>query len=69
MALEDLCNLVETVREKSRKFSEKLSKSEALTRYVLIDPILRCLGWDTENPDLVRPEYSPGQGYCRLCII
>jgi hypothetical protein len=62
MALEDLCNLVETLRQKSQKFGHLLSQSEALTRYVLIDPILRSLGWDTENPELIRPEYSPGQG-------
>lgn len=62
MALEDLCKLIETVRCKSQQFGHLLSQSEALTRYVLIDPILRSLGWDTENPETVRPEYSPGQG-------
>ncbi len=33
-----------------------------LTRYALIDPILRALGWDTENPDDVIPELSTPQG-------
>ena len=27
-------------------------RTSALTRYTLIDPLLRELGWDTENPDL-----------------
>ena len=30
--------------------SDRLHKSESLTRYVLIDPLLRELGWDTEKP-------------------
>ena len=35
-----------------------LRQSEMQTRYALIDPLLRELGWDTENPALVRPEYK-----------
>jgi hypothetical protein len=27
-----------------------------LTRYALVDPILRALGWDTEDPEQVEPE-------------
>ena len=33
------------------------ARSEMQTRYALIDPLLRELGWDTENPALVRPEF------------
>ena len=33
-----------------------------MTRYTLIDPLLRELGWDTENPDLVIPEYKTDDG-------
>ncbi len=39
-----------------------LRQSEALTRYTLIDPLLRELGWDTENPTLVIPEYQTDDG-------
>lgn len=39
-----------------------LSKSESSTRYVLIDPILRALGWNTENPRCVRVEDTLDQG-------
>ena len=28
----------------------------------LIDPLLRALGWDTEDPALVLPEYESGRG-------
>ncbi|GBC72040.1 hypothetical protein HRbin02_01829 [Candidatus Calditenuaceae archaeon HR02] len=37
-------------------FRDKLSKNEVLTRYVLIDPFLKLLGWDTEDPRQVKPE-------------
>ena len=39
-----------------------LRQSEALTRYALIDPLLRELGWDTANPNIVIPEYRSGNG-------
>lgn len=54
--------LVKTLRERIDKYEDKLCKNEALTRYVLIDPLLRELGWDTENPDLVIPEYKGAGG-------
>ncbi len=45
-----------------REHEGRLRKSEALTRYVLIDPILRALGWNTEDPDQVEPEFSTQTG-------
>ncbi|MCL6536301.1 MAG: hypothetical protein K6U77_09545 [Armatimonadetes bacterium] len=33
-----------------------------LTRYALIDPVLRALGWDTEDPAIVVPEYITQTG-------
>ena len=58
-AVSSLDNLIETVkklRERIDRYRNLLEKNEMLTRYVLIDPLLRALGWDTENPDIVRPE-------------
>ncbi|MEM4570209.1 MAG: type I restriction endonuclease [Desulfurococcaceae archaeon] len=57
--MSSLDNLIETVkklRERIDKYRNLLEKNEMLTRYVLIDPLLRALGWDTENPEHVRPE-------------
>jgi len=48
--------------ELADRHAEALRKSERLTRYALIDPLLRGLGWDTGNPDEVRLEYSAGRG-------
>jgi hypothetical protein len=33
-----------------------------LTRYALVDPILRALGWDTEDPEQVVPEFQTEVG-------
>ena len=57
MPLESLLQLVETLRERISAHRAALSQSEALTRYTLIDPLLRELGWDTEDPSMVVPEY------------
>ena len=57
MILESLLELVKTLKERIDKHDDQLRQSEALTRYALIDPLLRELGWDTEDPDVVRPEY------------
>lgn len=58
MPLESLLTLVEKLRERIDEHRDDLSKNEALTRYALIDPLLRELGWDTADPDLVIPEYK-----------
>ena len=54
--MEEIFNVVKTIKERIKKYEELLRANEALTRYVLIDPLLRALGWDTENPEIVRPE-------------
>ena len=57
MPLESLLELVETLRTRIDAHGSALRQSEALTRYALIDPLLRELGWDTSNPGMVVPEY------------
>ena len=57
MLIEDLLELIETLRKRIDEHGATLRNSEALTRYALIDPLLRELGWDTENPTIVVPEY------------
>ena len=69
MPLESLLKLVETLRERIQQHSAALRQSEMLTRYVLVDPLLRELGWDTENPDQVRPEYRVGSGFADYALL
>ncbi|HIC95006.1 TPA: hypothetical protein EYP12_00060 [Candidatus Bipolaricaulota bacterium] len=60
--MEGLLRAVEQVRERIERYRAELQKSEALTRYALIDPILRALGWETEDPEQVRPEFPTETG-------
>ncbi len=69
MPLDSLLSLVEKLRERIEKHGSELRKSEALTRYALIDPLLRELGWDTGNPDLVVPEYKVGGGRADYALL
>lgn len=61
--LDDLLRLVETLRARIDAHGPALRGSEALTRYALIDPLLRELGWDTSDPAQVVPEYSLDKGF------
>ena len=56
MPLESLLELVETLRKRIGGHRAALSGNEMLTRYALIDPLLRELGWDTSDPAIVVPE-------------
>ena len=58
MPLESLLQLVETLRERISSHRAVLSQSESRTRYALIDPLLRELGWDTSDPEMVKIEYE-----------
>ena len=57
MALESLLALVKTLSKRIEEHGEALRKNEALTRTALIDPLLRELGWNMEDPAQVVPEY------------
>lgn len=57
MPLEQLHQLIIHLRQTIQEERPALSQNEALTRYALIDPLLRELGWDTANPIAVFPEY------------
>ena len=59
--MKDILNTVKQVRSTIETHRDKLS-SEAATRYALIDPMLRILGWDTANLGMVIPEYTETVG-------
>ena len=69
MPLESLLQLVETLRERIETHRTALSQSETLTRYALIDPLLRELGWDTSDPSMVVPEYRSGAGRADYALL
>ena len=55
MLLDDLVGVIETLKERIEDYKEYL-QGEARTRAVLIDPLLRALGWDVSDPAIVALE-------------
>ena len=47
--LQPLYDVITTVRAAITEHEESLIKSETKTRYILIDPVLRALGWDVSS--------------------
>ncbi len=62
MWLDDLNELVGTLKERIEQHKDVLGKNETATRYALIDPLLTALGWDLQDPGQVQTEYSTGDG-------
>ncbi|GAA4361988.1 hypothetical protein GCM10023185_29440 [Hymenobacter saemangeumensis] len=52
-ALQEICNRAES-------HASIFHKNEAATRTALIEPLLRTLGWDTANVQMVEPEKTLG---------
>ena len=69
MPMEGLLALVGRLRGRIDAHGATFRGSEALTRYALIDPMLRELGWDTSDPDMVIPEYSAGGGRADYALL
>lgn len=55
-----LIEVIKSVIADSAKYEQKLKKNEAATRATLIDPVLRALGWDTANPNMIEFELNSG---------
>ncbi len=62
MVLESLLELVETLRGRIDEHGALLGQNEMRTRYALIDPLLRELGWNTSDPSEVVIEDGSGDG-------
>ncbi len=69
MVLEELHELIETLQARIAEHASALQQSEALTRYALIDPLLRGLGWDTGDPSQVLPEFKSGRGSADYALL
>lgn len=54
--LRDLCDVLIQIQESANQYQSTLAKNEAATRAVLVDPVLRALGWDTANTNMVEVE-------------
>ena len=57
-----LITAIGAIRGRIESYENLLSRNEMMTRYVLIDPLLRELDWDTTDPFTVAPEDNIGSG-------
>src|SRR5438034_8130057 len=65
MILTDLSSIrvaLERLVPKIRQHYDLYARNEAAVREHLVLPVLRALGWDTENPDDVHPEHRNATG-------
>ena len=69
MVLESLFDLVNDLKLRIGEHESQLRSNERQTRYALIDPLLRELGWDTSDPSLVTPEISASGGRADYALL
>jgi predicted type IV restriction endonuclease len=60
--LANFTNVLGQIRDSADLYEDTLRTNESSTRAVLIDPVLRTLGWDTGNPFMVEVEKPIDQG-------
>ncbi len=60
--MQKLIKTIIILRERIETHRADLSKNETMTRYALIDPLLKALGWELSNPSDVVPEDKSGTG-------
>ena len=58
----DLKETIEMVLENVGKHRDLYEKSEESVRYQIINPILRGLGWNPENPEEVQLNITTEEG-------
>lgn len=59
---QDLERTIDELKARIKRHGRYLRKNETRTRQVLIDPLLRELGWDVEDPDSVQLEFKGKNG-------
>lgn len=59
--LSNLSDVLTQIKDSATRYQATLKKNEAATRAVLIDPVLRTLGWDTANTYMVEVEKTLDQ--------
>ena len=67
--LNDLMQMIETLKARITKHRDALGNSESRTRVALIDPMLRALGWDVADPDVVEIEPNVANGWADYALL
>ncbi len=60
--IDPIAQQIEMLSHRIEQNRAAVSASETATRNQLIEPLLRVLGWDISDPELVTPEYMTGGG-------
>ncbi len=60
--MDNLKERIEAVLERLKKYRSLYEKSEESVRYQIINPILKGIGWDSENPEEVQPNITSEEG-------
>ena len=64
MSIKDVEVAIRHGRQVMDDYWDLVAHREIYTRYTIIDPIIRALGWETHDPDQCEVEYQRGQqGY------
>lgn len=58
----DLKGTIEILIEKMKKYRSLYEQNEMATRGQIIEPILKGLGWNIENPEEIQPNVSSEEG-------
>ena len=58
----NLEEMIKVVTEKMKKYRSLYEQNEMAIRGQIVDPILKGLGWNTENPEEVQPNVSTEEG-------
>lgn len=61
MLLEPLTDTLARVHQRIKSFESEFTNNESQTRLSLVDPVLKVLGWDPQDPSLVKVEYPVRQ--------
>ena len=60
--MNDLKDALEIVMEKIKKFRSLYEQNEMAVRDQIVNPVLRVLGWNPENPEEVQPNVPTDEG-------
>lgn len=69
MNMISLNETIEVVTERMKKHLSLYERNEMAIRSQIIEPILRSLEWNTDNPDEIQPNISVEEGVPDYCLL
>ncbi len=69
MGLDELVRCIELLQGRIQTYEATLRERETRTRMALIDPLLKALGWDIDDPGIVTPEHKVSSGWADYALL